>query len=133
MELRLNLGAYLERRQITAYRLAKEARGQVAQNTVYDLARKPARRVDLFTVGRVLTALTRLTGEEVHIGDLLEEVPEASPQAAAGLAALRLDPERPAFDAGQLKPFRYGGRSVQLRGGPKAEDIIAQERGRPRP
>lgn len=131
MELRLNLGGYLQRHQITPYRLVKAVEGRVSPNTVYTLARKPAQRIDLSTVGEVLAALGRLTGEPVSITDLLEEA--APPAPAPGpdpLAALRLDPNRPAFDASNLKTFRRHGRPVTPRPGPSAEEVIAQDRGR---
>ena len=74
--LQLNLSSFLERHAISAYRVVKETSGQLAPNTVYDLARKPARRIDLRTVGEVLNALERITGTPVTINDLLERVPE---------------------------------------------------------
>ncbi len=131
MKLRLNLGGYMQRHQLTAYRLAQAVEGRVSANTVYSLARKPAQRIDLSTVGAVLEALGRLTGEPVSITDLLEEA--APPVAAPGtdpLAALRLDPNRPAFDASNLKTFRRHGQPVTPRPGPSAEEVIAQDRGR---
>ncbi|MHA0044362.1 hypothetical protein [Deinococcus sp. PEB2-63] len=132
MELRLNLGGYLQRHQLTAYRLAQAVEGRVSANTVYTLARKPAQRIDLSTVGEVLEALGRLTGEPVSITDMLEEAQPPAPKAEADpLAVLRLDPNRPAFDASTLKTFRRHGRPVTPRpGGPTAEEVIAQDRGR---
>ena len=129
MELRLNLGAYLQRHRLTAYRLAKEVEGRVSPNTVYTLARRPAQRVDLSTVGEVLAALGRLTGEPVSITDMLEEA--APPATTDPLAALRLDPERPALGASPLKTFRRHGKAVTPKaGGPSAEELIAQDRDR---
>ena len=62
---------------------------------------------------------------------------EAKPPAPAPhpvvdpLAALQLDPNRPAFDAANLKTFRRHGQPVTPRpGGPLAEEVIAEERGR---
>lgn len=131
MELRLNLGSYLQRHQLTAYRLAQAVEGRVSANTVYTMARKPAQRIDLSTVGEVLEALGRLTGQPVSITDMLEAA--APPTPAPGvdsLAALRLDPNRPAFDASNLKTFRRHGRPVTPQPGPTAEEVIAQDRGR---
>lgn len=71
--LRLNLGGYLKRHGLTPYRLVKES--GLAQATVYNMARTPAQRVDLDTVGAVLDALRRMTGERVTVDDLLEEIP----------------------------------------------------------
>ena len=65
MTLKLNLGSYLEQHNITAYRLVKEVEGRVAPNTVYALARRPAQRIDLTTVGVLMKALEQLTGKKV--------------------------------------------------------------------
>lgn len=46
---------------------------------MYDLARKPARRIDLHTIGEVVNPLERITGQSVTINDLLERVPEVEP------------------------------------------------------
>ncbi len=91
MELRLNLGAYLTRQNITAYRLAQAAKGKVARNTVYDLARRPAQRIDLTTVGRVIKVLESITGEPVRLDDLIEGV-EQRPQRHLALIGLLDDP-----------------------------------------
>ena len=72
MTIRLNLHRFLERHAISTYRVVKETSGTLAANTVYDLARRPAQRIDLDTVGAVVTALERITGEPVTIQDLLE-------------------------------------------------------------
>ncbi|BDP43777.1 hypothetical protein DAETH_37460 (plasmid) [Deinococcus aetherius] len=128
IRLRLNLGGYLQRHGLTAYRLAQAMEGRVSANTIYTLARKPAQRIDLSTVGE---ALGRLTGEPVSITDMLEEAaPPAPAPSPASLAALRLDPNRPTFDASNLKTLRRHGRPVVPRPGPSAEEVIAQDRGR---
>lgn len=131
MELRLNLGGYLQRHRLTAYRLAKAVDGRVSANTVYALARKPAQRIDLSTVGEVLEALGHLTGKPVSITDMLEEArPPAPTPVADPLAVLRLDPERPALGDSPLKTFQRHGRPVTPRPGSyNAEDVISQERG----
>ncbi|UQN09443.1 helix-turn-helix transcriptional regulator [Deinococcus sp. QL22] len=72
MGLQMNLGAYLERRGITAYRLVKATEGRLAPATVYGLAARPAQRIDLATVGTVLEALSALTGSPVQVQDVLE-------------------------------------------------------------
>ena len=130
MNLRLNLGAYLQRHQITAYRLVSEVRGRVAPNTIYALARKPAQRIDLRTVGEVLSALERLTGGKVAIAEMLEEVQDA-PQSVPDLSHLRLPPGTPAY-APSGKKFHYSGmgRPVKIEGGPSIVEIIAEGRGR---
>lgn len=106
MTLRLNLGRYLREHNITAYRLAAEVRGRVSPNTVYSLARKPAQRIDLATVGELLGALTRVRGEQVQFADMLEDTPEpASPP---------LPP--PALDAAKLsKKFQYSGSGTKIK------------------
>ncbi|MEW6422904.1 MAG: hypothetical protein AB1511_14470 [Deinococcota bacterium] len=111
--------------------MCQAVRGRVSANTVYTLARKPAQRIDLSTVGEVLEALGRLTGSPVSITDMLEEVaPPAPAPSPDPLADLRLDPTRPALDASNLKTFRRHGRPVTPRPGPTAEEVIAQDRGR---
>jgi hypothetical protein len=79
--MRLNLGGYLQRRQLTPYRLVKES--GLAQATVYNMARAPAQRVDLDTVNAVLKALRRMTGEPVTMDDLLEETVAVEPVLTA--------------------------------------------------
>ncbi len=61
---------YLERHDLTAYRLMKES--GLAQGTVYRLVRGETNTLNAETLDRVMTALRRLTGENVQIGDLLE-------------------------------------------------------------
>ena len=80
----------------------------------------------------MLEALGRLTGEPVSITDMLEEAAPPTPAPSPDpLATLRLDPTRPAIDAANLKTFRRHGRPVTPRpGGPTAEEVIAQDRGR---
>jgi DNA-binding Xre family transcriptional regulator len=72
--IRLNIGSYLEQKNITPYRLVKES--GLAPNTVYNLARTPAKRIDLDTLGSIVEALTRLTGKTVTPNDLLEVIEE---------------------------------------------------------
>lgn len=97
MTVRVSLDRYLKHHNITAYRLAQEARGRVAQGSVYALARGAnVKRVDLETLGGVIEALERLIGERVDVADLLEREdaplapePELEPALAAVLAAAR--------------------------------------------
>ena len=72
--IRLNIGSYLEQKNITPYRLVKES--GLAPNTVYTLARTSAKRIDLDTLGSIVEALTRLTGQPVTPNDLLEVIEE---------------------------------------------------------
>jgi DNA-binding Xre family transcriptional regulator len=78
MALRLNLGKYLEQHNISAYRLVQVSK--LAPNTVYALARKPTKRIDLDTVSAVLAALETITGENVQLGDLIEDI-DSQPRA----------------------------------------------------
>ena len=51
MGIQMNLGAFLQRRPASArYRLVKATEGRLAAATVYGLASRPARRIDLVTV-----------------------------------------------------------------------------------
>ena len=126
MTLKLNLGSYLEQHNITAYRLVKEVEGRVAPNTVYALARRPAQRIDLATVGVLMKALEQLTGKKVEFAEMLEDKP--SP-----LAHLQVADEAPVYDPSKAKKFQYSGRAVSIEGGPTVEQIIAEGRGRQLP
>jgi hypothetical protein len=77
------LNSYLKAHGLTAYRLAEAARGRVSRGTVYALARGNVARVDLVTLGAVMTALEELTGEPVTPGDLLSAVTLPEPDAEA--------------------------------------------------
>ena len=72
MTLRLNLGKYLEQHNISAYRVIQVSK--LSPNTVYALARKPTKRIDLDTVSAVLAGLESITGESVVLGDLIEDI-----------------------------------------------------------
>jgi hypothetical protein len=72
MALRLNLGKYLERHNISAYRVVQVSK--LSPNTVYALARKPSKRIDLDTVSAVLAGLETITGENVQLNDLIENI-----------------------------------------------------------
>lgn len=125
--MRLNLGQYLKDHDITAYRLVREVQGQVAPNTVYSLARKPAQRIDLDTVAKILQALERVRGQKVEITEMLEEQPES-----ADLSHLRLPAGTPAFDPALPKKFRYSGAEgrTKVEGGPSIVDIVSEGRDR---
>lgn len=108
MTIRLNLNRFLERHSISTYRVVKETSGKLAANTVYDLARRPAQRIDLHTVGQVVTALERITGETVTINDLLEITPDepgdllARHQHLTGLGRTLETPSPPMSDLAAL-------------------------------
>ncbi len=135
MIYRLNLNKFLEHHAISAYRVVKETTGLLAANTVYDLAKKPAQRIDLQTIGQVLGALERITGETVTINDLLEVSPEKpsktnleSPQTPnfAALVANAAKTAKPSKTTGKPKG---SSQSVQIRGvGPSLLDIIRDGR-----
>ncbi|MEX2534932.1 MAG: hypothetical protein WD273_04950 [Trueperaceae bacterium] len=74
MRLRVKLGDYLSRHDISAYRLVREADSQLAKNTVYSYARGGVKRVDLEVLGVIMEKLESITGEPVSIDDLLEKV-----------------------------------------------------------
>ncbi len=77
MTLRLNLGKYLEQHNISAYRVVQVSK--LSPNTVYALARKPTKRIDLDTVSAVLAGLESITGESVVLSDLIEDI-DAQPR-----------------------------------------------------
>jgi DNA-binding Xre family transcriptional regulator len=80
MLIRVSLDRYLERHNLSAYRLANELKGRVAQGSVYAMTRsKTVKRIDLETLSGVLQALERITGEPVTPNDLLEVVQESEP------------------------------------------------------
>lgn len=125
MTLRLNLGQYLKEHGITAYRLVREMEGKVASNTIYGMARKPAQRIDLNTVGEVLKALGRLTGGEVELSDVIEKREEPKPD----VSTLGQNEDFPLYDPEKRKTFRYSGHRAALAPGPSAEALLAELRG----
>ena len=129
MTLRLNLGRYLQEHDISAYRLVQEVKGRVAPNTVYSLARRPAQRIDLDTVAKILQALERVRGEKVAITEMLEDVQEsgpASPALDSLLAQLpRVDPAT--FPVFKRDPER---RPIPLGSGPSITEMISEGRER---
>lgn len=109
----MTLGRYLKAHGLTAYRLAEAARGRVSRGTVYALARGSVARVDLGTLGAVMTALEELTGEPVSPGDLLTAVTLPEPDAEAReWEAADLSPTLAPYDWGAAgepegEPVRY--------------------------
>lgn len=111
--VQFTLKSYLEAHGLSAYRLAKQARGRVSRGTVYALAQGRAARVDLGTLGAVMTALEELTGREVSPADLLTAytVPEPDHEAQEWEAA-ELTPALAPYDWGaggepEGEPVRY--------------------------
>ncbi|WP_216325977.1 helix-turn-helix domain-containing protein [Deinococcus aestuarii] len=107
------LKRYLNTHGLTAYRLAQATEGRVSRRTVYALARGEVTRVDLGTLGAVITALEELTGEEVTPADLLAAVTVPEPDTeAAEWAAADLMPDLEPYDWGEGgepsgEPVRY--------------------------
>ena len=80
MEIKLVLGRFLSAHNITRYRLAAAVRGRVSQSAVYALTQSDqTRRIDLGTLAVVLSGLRELTGEEVQLQDIFEEVEDDAP------------------------------------------------------
>jgi len=79
MKVQARVKQYLDSHNVSAYRLAQETAGTLAPNTVYALARPTEKRVDLETLGEVMTALERITGQPVTLTDLLEVVADPIP------------------------------------------------------
>lgn len=81
MNVSVKLREYLDTHSISAYRVVQETHGKIAERTVYALARQGVKRVDLETLGEVIGALRRLTGQPVTPNDLLEviEEPQSEP------------------------------------------------------
>ena len=133
MTLRLNLGRYLQRHQITAYRLANEVQGKVAPNTVYAMARKPAQRIDFDTVSQLLSALERLTGEKVGLMDVVDEIEQPRITQATPPTLETLLAQLPPVDPGALPVFKHDPhrKPVALGEGPSISQMISEGRERP--
>lgn len=118
---------YLTAHGLSAYRLAQAARGRVSERTVYALARGEASRVDLSTLGAVISTLEELTGEPVSPGDLLQAVtvpgPDREARAWLGGDASHLGEFGP-YDWGGADPYALG---ESVRVGPDGEILIGGE------
>jgi DNA-binding Xre family transcriptional regulator len=66
---------FLARHDITPYRVMKES--GLAQGTVYRLVNSKTTNLNTETLDRLLTSLSRLTGNRVGISDLIEYRPPA--------------------------------------------------------
>lgn len=108
------LKSFLEAHALSVYRLAEAASGRVSRGTVYSLARGRVTRVDLGTLGAVITTLEELTGEEVTPADLLRavDVPVLDDETRGWLAA-SLEPPMEPYDWGDVDPFTLGQLSPQ--------------------
>lgn len=106
----MNLGAFLGRQHISAYRLVEATEGRLAAATVYRLASRPAQLIDLETVGTVLDALSELASTPVQRQDVLE------PLDAAGAARRRVTGSpRQAAKPGSRAAAPRSGRGVECR------------------
>ena len=76
MTLRLDLGGYLQRQQLTVAQLVSELNGQVRPRTVQALAGRLTQRVDFQMVWEIMQGLTQLTGGSIRVNELIVEVPE---------------------------------------------------------
>ena len=74
--LRLDLGGYLQRQQLTVAQLVSELNGQVRPRTVQALAGRLTQRVDFQMVWEIMQGLTQLTGGSIRVNELIVEVPE---------------------------------------------------------
>lgn len=127
--LRVSLDRFLARHNLTTYRLMKETEGRVARGSVYALARGgEVKRVDLETLGEVMSALSRLTGETVTPNDLLEVVRPPADADAHSLAHLA-PKQRQAFDEKNLKTFEFRGRARGTANGTPINQIVSELRG----
>lgn len=75
MVVRWKLRDYLDKHKITPYRLWVDS--GLARQTVYTLAQNKGDRVDLNTLGTVITTLEKLTHKRVNLDDVLEVVRDA--------------------------------------------------------
>jgi len=92
----LNLDRFLERHQLSRYQLAKELDAYaVGRSTAYAVA-AGNNQPTLKTLGAIIAALRKLTGEEVTFADLLEYV-----------EGEYVPPERPLRNPGKGRPAAY--------------------------
>ena len=108
----MNLGAFVERQNISADRLVKATEGRLAAATVYGLASRSAQRIDLETVGTVLDALSELTGTPVQMQDVLETLDAAGQQRRQEARSRIAAPRRQAKFQGSSTPAQEGEWSV---------------------
>ena len=70
------LKAFLDQEGITAYRLADETHGRLSQKGVYRLTANDLKAIRFETLDVILPALSKLSGKQVVLQDLLEYVSE---------------------------------------------------------
>lgn len=131
MILQLNLGKYLKEHDISAYRLVQEVKGEVAPNTVYDLARAPVQRVNLRVVAKILEALSRVRGEKVSVLEVIDELEEeAAPTESPTLEQLLAQVPLPDLTTPQKFSYSGKGKRADVSGGPTITAIISEGRDR---
>jgi len=126
-----NLGKYLHEHGLSAYALVKEVKGQIPASTVYGLARKPARRIDLPVVYTLLDALERLRGERVELTEVIER--GDTQQAPLPPTLEQLLAQVPKQDPSTFKKFSYDRTRKPIsigEGGSSIAEIISEGRDR---
>jgi hypothetical protein len=95
--IQIMLKPFIDRHNVTTYRLVQETKGLVAERTVYGLARGEMTDARLTTVAALITALRTLTGKPVTVADLLEyqEPTDGPTNAPDGLQATATPPTLP--------------------------------------
>lgn len=118
------LRTVLERYGLTPYRLAQQLNGYMNEGSVYALARGETQRVSLSTLGHLLRAIEELTGQRLSAADLLvyNPIPVQPKFPAQG------NSNRPAFDTGTLKTFKYQSKANRPTAARPSEDIVSELR-----
>jgi len=94
---------YLDRHEITPYRLHKELSGQVSHRLTYDWAKERPERLHLAVLERVMSALENMTGEPVDVTDFLKFIPDPEPVDAETRAWMDTDLSR----LGEVDPYEW--------------------------
>ena len=103
-ELRWDLEKVLEARGITRYELAQNMEGNFKTRLTSLYRTKDPKRVDLPVMAEIVSALRRMTGEEVTPNDLLEFTPDPEPVNVDAESALWLNTAL----TPQIGPFEWG-------------------------
>lgn len=121
--MRWNLDTWLKARGVTRYALAKSMGGNEKSRLTTLYRMRDPQRIDLNVMAEIVSALRKLTGEDVTPNDLLEFKPDPEPHAEdeetqAWLDAPLAPPLEP-YDWGDVDPKTLGQgqvRYVQGRG-----------------
>lgn len=124
--IEFTLKTFLAAHGLSAYRLAQASQGRVSRGTVYALARGGVSRVDLGTLGAIITTLEELTGQVVTPGELLAAVTLEAPLTSVlqTPAAEATDPEtrrwldNDASHLGTFEPYDWGDANPSTLGEP---------------